>query len=122
MGAAEMKTLHLMSAKGHFGSWADKQSPANVYYPTDIKDAISEPKRAGEQVFRMLFKAEAAASVCYLPHSQLLHNKELDLNTLKSPTEQQCPHVCLVSVPPLTALNDVGSEWGKQRSSKKNQS
>lgn len=54
MGAAEMKTLHLMSAKGHLGSWADKQSPVNVYYPTDIRAAISESQQTDEQVFRML--------------------------------------------------------------------
>lgn len=54
MGAAEMKTLHLMSAKGHLGSWADKQSPVNVYYPTDIRAAISESQQTDEQVLRML--------------------------------------------------------------------
>lgn len=51
-----MKTLHLMSAKGHFGSWADKQSPVNVYHPTDIRVAISECKLTGAQVSRMLFE------------------------------------------------------------------
>lgn len=92
-----------------------------MYYPTDIKAAFSESKQTGQQVSRMLFKDKAEAA-SYLPHAQLLNIRELNLKPLKSPAEQQCPHLCLVSVPPLTALNDVNSLRGNQRSSKKNQS